>query len=669
VPVKKIKDALLPQGNYAHVFFILCGLLILSISIISSFFPVDNYDIWWHLQTGKQILSERAVPDSDFYSFTASGNRWITHEWLAEIIFYLIYALGGINLLITFKVLTAAFISFIILLYFYKSDNKNPLILILLTAAVCIGSFRLFERPHLFTYLFLAILCLNVFSPGYFNAGRRVRLLLIPALFFIWANIHSGFVIGLGVYWIISIGAFIENRIRGSSAEVTLKGYVSKFVVPPAVSTLAALINPNGFRAFQYPFLLASEPVFKSAIAEMVSSFEIFPTERLYWMLLLVLIGFAVFGAVINIKKRPALSLILLIGIVSGLVSVRNSYEFALITAAAAIVTFPPMPRRLFKAGTGAAICFIIFFGYHTIGHIRDIRGLGFGIKEELPHEAADFLKKIAYRGNIYAPLGWGSYLIWRVWPEVKVFIDGRLDVYGPELLNEYHYIRQDEPGALDRLENYGTDAVAVPIGQQRWRIREAVDASANWQLCYFDDKSVVFLRINSHNEGWLRDWGYSKIDPLAPGYLRSTAQRADTAAILTEALRARDLSPGSVTTNAVLARACFLNSKFISAADYYKEAFFLGPRMTDFLYQVATSYNRGGEFDSAAAWYELAIGANPRQEESYFEYGAMEAGRGDYNKAIAIWKSVLEFDPQSRAAAFIGEAKRLMAASKPDSG
>jgi tetratricopeptide (TPR) repeat protein len=90
---------------------------------------------------------------------------------------------------------------------------------------------------------------------------------------------------------------------------------------------------------------------------------------------------------------------------------------------------------------------------------------------------------------------------------------------------------------------------------------------------------------------------------------------------------------------------------------------------MKDFLYQVATSYHRGGEFDSAAVWYEKAIEAVPTHEQSYFEYGAMEAGRGNYEKAIEIWNRVLRFNPQSQAGSFIDQVKKMMEGVKPDSG
>jgi hypothetical protein len=61
----------------------------------------------------------------------------------------------------------------------------------------------------------------------------------------LWANIHSGFIIGLGVYWIIAAGSAIENRFDKSKARNSFYESLKIFLLPPAVASLAAFINPN----------------------------------------------------------------------------------------------------------------------------------------------------------------------------------------------------------------------------------------------------------------------------------------------------------------------------------------------------------------------------------------------------------------------------------------
>ena len=419
-----------PRVNIARYSYVLLAVLVLIIAALTAFFPINNHDIWWHLKTGEYIVSENSIPGHDIYSYTAPGSPWITHEWLAELIFYAIFGIGGINSLIIFKILMAIMIAIILIIGIYKRDVQNPLLFVLLAAAICIGSFRIFVRPHLFTYLFLALFSTAVLNPRYFYRRKIITLLAIPFLFLLWANIHSGFVIGLGIYWTIAIGSLIENRIKRTNSGISANESLKMYILPPLVASIAAIVNPNGVKAFLYPFILASDPVLKKAIAEMISPFEIFSTDKLYWLLLIVIIGFAAFGMIRNLKKRPTLSVILLIGIVSSLISIRNSYEFAIVTTVVLIFTIGTFPRRFSLLGFLVTLILMISFGYYTSDYINNTRGIKLGVGGDFPQQTAGFLNEIDYRGNVYAPLGWGGYLIWSGWPRLKVFIDGRLLIF-----------------------------------------------------------------------------------------------------------------------------------------------------------------------------------------------------------------------------------------------
>jgi len=62
--------------------------------------PLSDGDFWWHLKTGEYIMRNFSIPRVDFYSFTVRGKPWVAHEWLSEVIFYLIYSRAGFNTLI-----------------------------------------------------------------------------------------------------------------------------------------------------------------------------------------------------------------------------------------------------------------------------------------------------------------------------------------------------------------------------------------------------------------------------------------------------------------------------------------------------------------------------------------------------------------------------------------
>src|ERR1022692_1726503 len=69
-------------------------------------------DLWWHLRTGQWIVETGHVPHSDPFSFTRAESAWVSHEWLAEILFYELWQHGGPGSLIIFSAIisTAGFL-------------------------------------------------------------------------------------------------------------------------------------------------------------------------------------------------------------------------------------------------------------------------------------------------------------------------------------------------------------------------------------------------------------------------------------------------------------------------------------------------------------------------------------------------------------------------------
>src|SRR5688500_17604528 len=88
--------------SFRQVFPLAFFLMVFALGVRQSAF-IDP-DLWWHLQTGQDIVTSRAIPQTDIYSFTKVGSEWVTHEWLSEILIYLTFQLTGwAGLLIVFS--------------------------------------------------------------------------------------------------------------------------------------------------------------------------------------------------------------------------------------------------------------------------------------------------------------------------------------------------------------------------------------------------------------------------------------------------------------------------------------------------------------------------------------------------------------------------------------
>src|ERR1051326_1220533 len=95
--------------TFRHIFPLAFFLMIFALAVRQSAF-IDP-DLWWHLQTGQDIVASRAIPQTDIYSCTKAGSEWVTHEWLSEVVIYAIFrASGWAGLLVAFAgFITAAF--------------------------------------------------------------------------------------------------------------------------------------------------------------------------------------------------------------------------------------------------------------------------------------------------------------------------------------------------------------------------------------------------------------------------------------------------------------------------------------------------------------------------------------------------------------------------------
>jgi len=86
----------------------------------------------------------------------------------------------------------------------------------------------------------------------------------------------------------------------------------------------------------------------------------------------------------------------------------------------------------------------------------------------------------------------WGDYLIYRLYPRARVFVDGRSDFYGPELGQPYLHLMN--PGYdWDRiLARYGLNLALLPV---EWPLVELLKRSPDWRIVYDDHYAILFTR------------------------------------------------------------------------------------------------------------------------------------------------------------------------------
>jgi len=652
---KSITQGIPPRSKISSI-LLLVFLLVLAFA--TGFFKISSHDTFWHIKTGEYIL-HHGVPSADPFSFTAAGKHWVTHEWLAEIFFFIFYKIGGVSALIFFKGLMSALIAYLIFRFGAKRGISLSLSACVAMLTVGAMSYMLYARPHSFTFLFLALLGTLLFDDSGNERNFAIRRwVIIPVIFILWANIHAGFLLGLLIYWVVAVMEIFKARGEG------LYKSIAKFGYPAILSGLICLINPSGYEIYYYPIMISANPVFKSSIAEWVSPIYLGRKEWLALGILGLLSLLGLIAALKHLRGRPDISLILIAGGVAAWTAMRNIQNYAVILAFG-ILALPVgmlsfrIFRRIKWLGAVAAIFWMITI-FALVRNYQSVNGrTGMGIKAGLvPEGPAAFLKLIGFEGNILSALHDGGYLIFAGYPQWRVFIDGRLDVYGSEFLENYRRIIEGAPGALEALEQYGVDAAVLTMPPYIGAIRSQLSKSESWALIYYDDYYLVYFKPRELNRQILESQAFKIVNPLISGY--GYSGNADMESFFEEAKRGLLNNANSSLAHLVYAYSLQLKGDFKSAAGSYKNALGLRPHRKDTYRNVATMYAQAGLNDSALAWYDRAIEVRPGDYQIFYEMGMLSARMNDFDNAERYFKQSLKINPGGPAS---GMLERLDAA------
>jgi hypothetical protein len=108
------------------------------------------------------------------------------------------------------------------------------------------------------------------------------------------------------------------------------------------------------------------------------------------------------------------------------------------------------------------------------------------------PQDAFETLRSRGSPGELFAYYDWGGYAIWKLYPASRVFVDGRADLYGDELLDQFKTAVQLRSGWQQVLESWQVRWVLVP---PTTALAEALSLAPGWHTEYRDAQAVLFLR------------------------------------------------------------------------------------------------------------------------------------------------------------------------------
>ncbi len=486
-----------PRLRLEHVVwavFIYCGL-------VTAMWPRRTYDIWWHLATGRLIVDTRTIPDSDPFTWTRHGQPWITHEWGWEVPMYLLYARwghGGLMILRTAVAVGAC----ALLAWLCLRRGAGPLATMAVGALAIFAARPLFnDRPQVATILFfVAMLCLIEMA----ERGRERWLLATPLLMIPWVNVHGGFIFGpalLGLY-----GACCFVRWVGQyRADQPLRPAPAILAGAVVLTLAGCLVNPNGVAGATYPldYIYGPHAWHKTWITEYESPDF---SNPIFLYLGLLIVATATIFAVSQRRARLWDVVLTAAFLFMTLKWQRNVALFAFAVAPALAMHLSHVLDDLGLARPGrdparrepsvlfAAIIAVLAVLASTAAPSA-LRRASDAFSTDMPVQCVHYLERTGIDGRMFNTYRWGGYLIWHLWPQQRVFIDGRADVAGRPLVEDWQKLHKLQDGWEEVLERYQIDWAVLSV---RSPLCRALDLDPNWRRAFEEPTGRVYVRRGS---------------------------------------------------------------------------------------------------------------------------------------------------------------------------
>jgi len=457
-------------------------------------------DFWWHLRTGQYLVETRSVPHTDVFSALFFGKEWIAHEWLSEVTIYGLYRLGGFAaLIISFALLiTAAFA----LVYRRCNVRENHVYLaggvVLLAAMATAPTWGV--RPQMFSFLFAALF-LMVLEKYQRERSNRSIWWLVP-LMVLWVNMHAGFAAGIVLIAISIVGMVLDSVVYREVSFAACRKRLAPLLTVLLACLAAPLLNPSGFRIYTYPF----ETLTSQAMMKFIEEWRTPDFHKLMFQPLALFILALLGGLALSHKRISFVQLLMLVGTTWAMLRSGRNVPFFVLVATPLIVarwwdwisSHRRNQRSAVERTTGIKVALnilllivipvvlVVVRVQRTVAAQTEVEA------QHFPGAAVEYIRSHHLPQPLFNEYHWGGYVIWKLYPDYRVFIDGRADVYGDAYFEEFMSTHAGEPHWRESLAKHNVrTALITPDCALASLLRE----DHAWQKVFEDEQAVIFVR------------------------------------------------------------------------------------------------------------------------------------------------------------------------------
>uniref|UniRef100_A0A7C3WP91 Glycosyltransferase RgtA/B/C/D-like domain-containing protein n=1 Tax=Desulfobacca acetoxidans TaxID=60893 RepID=A0A7C3WP91_9BACT len=480
------------------------ALLFLAVALERLTCTTPDPDLWGYMAFGRLFWQTGGFPYRDVFAYLPTLNPWVYHEWLTGVLLYPLYESAGAPGLQVLKyVLGLAAVALIYLTARLRGATPLAAILSLVLVQPFLGVGYSPVRAQIFTYAFFA-LTLYLLERAR-NTGRWLALWILIPLQVIWANLHGGFLAGLGLLALYALGEGLSRR--------PFLFYLPVFLT----AALATALNPYGLEYWRYLAAALSMP--RPEITEWVSAYQAWG-KGMFFREFLIFFLVAAFALFLSVRVRwRELTPFLALGLtfILGVKHLRHQVFFFILTGAYLAVPLTryltlmqadPKLQALGKIGRRLGWpwpALLLAGGLAYYGYLIAAPGpLSFRLPSlppppgktamYYPTGAVAFIQEHKLSGNLLTDFDWGEYLIWTLAPRCRVSLDGRFEtVYPADICREYFAFIYARPGWRQFLAKYPPDLILVDC---RSRICRLLQDEPGWRQVYQDAGSALFRRL-----------------------------------------------------------------------------------------------------------------------------------------------------------------------------
>jgi hypothetical protein len=492
--------------------------LLFAAAALLVFNRIGDYDFFWHIANGKAMVQQGRIINEEIFSYTRPGAAFSNHEWLAQIILFIIFNSTGPLGIVTFKTMLVTLLAFLLFKTARFCGADRPWAGLLAAFVVLEGIGRYRERPEIFSLLFVGLLCFLL--SGYMASRLKKQFLyIIPFVLVLWDFLHGA------VYGIVFLLAFVS----GESIKHVLRNSLLKRQAVPSldgdrsivtlwtitgISLAAMLINPYGLRSYDiFVEFLKKNPMVMVTNEFAPPDFKLFPA---FWILLaLVFLLSVVFS-----RKADITRILIMVPFAALALKYNRVTAFFGIVSVPALSTYIALIAKKSFAGKwlrGLAYAFAaMLIGYTLfIKFFALDNPYSFGYKVNdilLPVGSTRFITQSGLKGNMANPGHFGGYLAYYLYPE------RRISLYNHHLVFGYFPNIISDQSLLDR---YGVEYVVLDRVWDK-SVNVNLFTPDRWSLVFWDNVSMVLVRNGGINRSLISRYGLRYFTPSVLDALNS---------------------------------------------------------------------------------------------------------------------------------------------------